>query len=369
MLTIGGRAVLELDLAMPRSRAWVATGEVEGTEPLSGRVEFVDDGATVFSGTVLDSQSYGARTGFRIVGGAGGLSTVVRAQSYRQAPASLPILDILQQAGDELSGDAPADSGLEWATGAWEASRALDDLAEHLGIAWWVEPLGGVRFGHRVGRAVASSEYEIESEDTRGRVVTLAPAAGYEWGFAPGDTIGSRTLSSVRYLLGASALRVECRYSATDLASLIEAIVLRHVRKLDYLALYPATVHSQDGDGNLQVFPDDQRIPGIVGVPIRRPFPGSEVSVSSGARVLLGFEGGDPSKPYALGWGGDGLVSVDVGGTRPFARVGDPVTVFMTPAVPVAVSGTISGAPFTGIATFASSLPAVIGAGSTRFRG
>ena len=82
------------------------------------------------------------------------------------------------------------------------------------------------------------------------------------------------------------------------MAAVLEAMV---GARLDYLARYPARVVSQDGN-RLELQPDDPRIPGIPGVPIRVGVPGLTLKVPSGARVLLAFEGGDPSRPVAEIW-------------------------------------------------------------------
>lgn len=83
--------------------------------------------------------------------------------------------------------------------------------------------------------------------------------------------------------------------------------------RLDYLARYPATVVEQDADGTLHVRPDDARIPGITGVPIHLGVPGARVEVTPGARVLLAFACGDPSKPVAEVWEpGSAIFSVTV---------------------------------------------------------
>lgn len=82
----------------------------------------------------------------------------------------------------------------------------------------------------------------------------------------------------------------------------IEAIVDQIVgARLDYLARYPSRVVSQSGT-KLELKPDDSRIPGLKGVPIRLGIPGLAVTVPAGARVLLAFEAGDPSKPIAEIW-------------------------------------------------------------------
>ena len=91
--------------------------------------------------------------------------------------------------------------------------------------------------------------------------------------------------------------------------------------RIDYLALYPSKVYSQDPDGSLQVFPDYPRIPKMAGVPLRTPFPQCQVTVAAGTRVLLGFEGGDPSKPYCSLWeGSTGEVTLVVVGSSDDAQ-------------------------------------------------
>jgi hypothetical protein len=82
----------------------------------------------------------------------------------------------------------------------------------------------------------------------------------------------------------------------------IVAIVRSVFPSIDALALYPAKVLGQNGDGSLELQPDDARIAGLSNVPIRYGVPGVKATIASGARVLLGFEGGDRSKPVATLW-------------------------------------------------------------------
>jgi hypothetical protein len=65
------------------------------------------------------------------------------------------------------------------------------------------------------------------------------------------------------------------------------------------LGLYRATVQACAPDGStLDLSPEDARIPGIKQVPVRVGIPGAVATVQPGAVVLLGWEKGDPSKPY-----------------------------------------------------------------------
>lgn len=159
-----------------------------------------------------------------------------------------------------------------------------------------------------------------------------------------------------------------------DLLSAFSGLVSRLMQRIDYLALYPAEVIAQAGDGSLDLKPDDARMPGLTRVPLRYAVPGLRVKVKRGARVLLGFENGDASRPVATLWEEEGLVSlafdatadvfikaggtvsvtaagtvnidapdIRVGGGLPIARQGDAV-VSISPGPP----GLLSGMPITG---------------------
>lgn len=120
--------------------------------------------------------------------------------------------------------------------------------------------------------------------------------------------------------------------------------------RLDYLAFYEAKVVSQGGDGALDVRGDDPRLGDLTGVGIRLGIPGVTVRVRPGARVLVGFENGDPKKPMASFWDAGGIIELQLGGTAPVARVGDPVT-FVLPSAPVPITGVCPAGPFTGFLT------------------
>lgn len=88
------------------------------------------------------------------------------------------------------------------------------------------------------------------------------------------------------------------------LRAALDALIRWSTREQPYLRLYPATVRAQAADGTLDLEPDDAAIrgTGLSGVPIRHGIPGVTVEISSGQRVLLGFEAGDPRRPYAALW-------------------------------------------------------------------
>ena len=146
----------------------------------------------------------------------------------------------------------------------------------------------------------------------------------------------------------------------------LKAAVLGMVKtalaRVDYYALYPSRVVGQDGaDFSLELIPDDTKVPGLSGVPIRLGLPNATVKVANGSRVLLGFEGGDPSRPVATLWDTssctelrlNGTTIVLNGGTAKVARVGDSISATIpagtvkdhtgvTNATDIPLSGTIT---------------------------
>lgn len=96
-------------------------------------------------------------------------------------------------------------------------------------------------------------------------------------------------------------------------------------RPLDYYGFYQCTLvkwdkASQTGD----LKPDDPRLPknGMSGIPFRSGIPGVTVDFgrSPSAKCMIGFEGGDPSKPYIHGWLNCTPSEVIVSGTKVVAK-------------------------------------------------
>lgn len=141
------------------------------------------------------------------------------------------------------------------------------------------------------------------------------------------------------------------------------------MRDTKFHALYPCTVEAQAADGALDLTPDDDAIrgTGLQAVPIRHGLPGVTVKVKQGARLLVGFETGDPTRPFAALWepGAIEEISID-GGTKPVCREGDSGTCFWPPSVPVV--GTTPVGFFTGTMTITSPAPAIFTAGAKRLK-
>lgn len=149
----------------------------------------------------------------------------------------------------------------------------------------------------------------------------------------------------------------------------LRLIIRAVLSELLYHVQWMSTVVVQDDDGTLQVQPDSKLIPGMKGVKIRLGLPGVEVKVKPQARVMVGFENGDPQKPYAHVWDMATLDSIKFTGATSLninaptvelvpdglatARSGDmvavggpamtPVPCTIVPTAPITVAGSPTG--------------------------
>lgn len=155
-----------------------------------------------------------------------------------------------------------------------------------------------------------------------------------------------------------------------DPSAALKSFVEWVTRDRVYLANYPSTVERDHGDNHLDLRPDDERVAGtgLSRVPIRHGLPGVTCRVRVGSRVLLGFEAGDPRKPYAHCWDPGSIESVSFdGGEAAVARIGDAVAVYWPASVTIA--GTITGVgAMTGTMTIGTQSAGVIQSGAARVR-
>lgn len=134
-----------------------------------------------------------------------------------------------------------------------------------------------------------------------------------------------------------------------------------------YHATFDCSVERQHDDDTLDLLPDDKRVRdrGLTGVPIRHGLPGVRVRVAVGSRVLLGFENGDPRRPYAALWQRGSIEEIAFdGGSSPIARAGDGVRVIWPS---ISVTGTVPGGTITGTLSIGTVTAGVIEQGNPNF--
>jgi len=105
----------------------------------------------------------------------------------------------------------------------------------------------------------------------------------------------------------------------------LNKIIAKALKPVDYYALYPARIAAQSLDSlSVDLVPDDTRIPHVRNVPLRLGIPGTTCKVAIGSRVHLGFDAGNPLRPFAAIFESATVISITLpDGLQPIARVGD----------------------------------------------
>jgi hypothetical protein len=340
---------------MPIIGAWRAKLELSSSMVLDGAVVLTVDGIS-FTGTAMPNRSglSGSRSRAMVVGGAGGLSTVLPAKNYANGVSVRTVVgDILRECGESLS--SASDEGIlgsvlpKWERVRGAASRALVGILDEVGGIWRIERSGAVLVTVEA-YPETDVEHELLDEDWAAGRILIRPKAP---DLLPGVTFSGQEIRFVRHMIDGGGMRTEAYLQSPS--GLAERFLTGIRRKIDYATLWPARVVRQNSDETLEVVPDDERLRqgrgGINKVPIRHGIPGVQsILVSSGTRVRIGFDGGDPDKPFAALWdsGSADLVQLGPLGAG-VAYEGSAVEVYLPPAVPV--SGTVGVLPFVGVMT------------------
>jgi hypothetical protein len=149
-----------------------------------------------------------------------------------------------------------------------------------------------------------------------------------------------------------------------DVPESLQKVIRWVMRDTLYLGRFASTVQQQNGDDTVDILPDDERVRGngTQNVKILHGLPGVTVRVRQGARVELGFENGDPARPFVALWEPGSLESISFdGGTRPVARKGDPVVIYWPPGF--MIQGVLGALPFSGAVTISTPSAGIIDGG------
>lgn len=344
-ITIDGRGVVRASVFLPRIGAWTADVEAEGPEGPSARPELVLGGALRLRGTVVRGGAEQDRWRGRLVGGAGGLGRDAPPVALRDTTLAAALGDTLRVAGEALAPGVRVEGvATRWHRRLAPAAHAVADIAQAAGLAWRVLADGTVWLGAETWPEHRPLDVQVlDWRPELGR----AELAGDTLGIVPGQTLRARELvlrvGSVEHLATREGLRtvVLAEPDARPAGRMLDALsrlVASLTRRVDYLGMYPARVVQQRADGALDLVPDDARLPSCQAVPIRYGLPGVRATVPAGARVLLGYEAGDPARPVAALWELGSITALAIsGGTSPAARQGHAVSVTI-PAGAVMVS-------------------------------
>jgi hypothetical protein len=112
----------------------------------------------------------------------------------------------------------------------------------------------------------------------------------------------------------------------------LRKIVDKFTSRIDWFGSYPCTVISQSSDlETVEVKPDSNKLADLPpGVPIRWGIAGVKCRLSSGSRVLVSFEEGDPSKPYVSMWQNSTSEEIQLGDASDFVALSTSLNSWIT---------------------------------------
>ena len=300
--SLEGLTVTRARVQIPAWGLWWADVDLASEADLSGSVSLVLADATL-SGTVVSGGSHNGRSGWRIVGGAGGWHQAIPAKAYRNDagvnPASV-LGDAAAEVGETVSGSPSATLARHFVRPAGKASWVLNHLAPK---AWYVS-----LDGTTIIRARAAYAYE-----GTGDLLRLDPKMGHAElavtsvsDLLPGVTLaGSSPATDVQFDLDGQRLTAHVYFSGSGLTRRLRAFAaildaLDPMRR--YRGVFEYRVATQTGNlFALQPVRVGTGLPMLDGVAARPGIPGARFDVTLGELVLAAFVDGDPSRPCIIG--------------------------------------------------------------------
>ncbi len=301
---LAGIPVISGQIAMPLRGRLVANVLLDTQKSLKrgDPVEVQFENGPTYRCTVERSGPQGGYQAVRVVGGSGGLSTVIEAKAYREFSPAQIARDILEECGEaageiELPGTLP-----HWIRPEGAAFEALGSLmARYPERTWRVMPDGAVRIDVEQWEEHATP-LPIESEDsTQGTFVvaadpTLTP--GVRLTMTRGAEQVPKRVTRVVHQIGARLRAEVSTGDGTDQAPAGLANVVRGVMgHADWLGHFPCRILRDHGDHHLDLQPDHPQLPKLTRVRFMPPIPGSRIKVKAGGTAILVFQHADPSRP------------------------------------------------------------------------
>ncbi len=219
LVTLAGDAVLSGTVTRPLAGAWLARLEVDTVaEPLGPMT--LSLGGTLLVGTISQASVYAKRVQCVLVGGAGGLATVLPATFYRGVTLRTALSATLTAAGETLS--TTSDAAVTghalnaWARPQGTTAQCLDSLVAKVpGSTWRVLADGTVWVG-RIAWPTKTLTFEALSETLAENGLDLRAELGTaDFSLDAGSSLLGRKVKRVLHTITPETIRTEVTYVPT----------------------------------------------------------------------------------------------------------------------------------------------------------
>lgn len=360
-LKANGATVIESSFQFPVVGVWHAelTIDADDASPFADAIVIEGDDGLRFECTPVPNgvDAFVGRVRAKVVGGSSGFAKPCEPKFYRAIPASTVLKEALDVGGEKLSASSTGiDTHLPyWARPAVSVGEAFEECVSWLGATWRVLDDGSVWVGTESWPAFEMpKDGVLLSEDPADKTAVFADAPMVR----PGMSYEGRNIGRVELSVTSEGTRSTVWFQDVDpVRSALTKIVRQMTRTIDFLAMYPAQVVSQNGDGSLELKVASDRMPNMSRIMIRYGIPGVSAKVKAGSVVAVEFERGDPSAPVATVWDRSSVTELTIKADRvvvdamdieaqkgrPLARVGDMVQVISTAPGTPAIGQILTG--------------------------
>lgn len=378
MITVNGLIVHTMRWLAGWSGPWVAEIDYAGDVAPSGKVAIVSTEGLALVGTVDGDRSgvFGEKRQLRVVGGGDGWRKKVRAQHYHSdIGVNLAVLvsTTAAEAGEVAVVAIPKVLGVDFAR---SEKLTASQIFEDAGVDWWVGLDGVTRVGIRVP-SVQPLSLQILDWHPSESTVSFTCETLVEPGTIVLDTrFGSKIVREVDARIdggsvsGTLWLAEAPPKPGETVNELVDAMgaLARASTRAEYSRFYEYIVIAMSGDRvELKCVNPSEGMPDILPGSVWAGASGYKATLTPSSRVLVGFRGGDPSRPFVafyeppegLGWRPvvlelDAVASLAIGaqaasvvigsvaGAYPVARV-TPAFAQWIAAVTVAINGLAPG--------------------------
>lgn len=301
VLNISGAAVIGGCIVIPQRGAWTADLTVATGDDLPDDVTIsTASGSLEMRGYRYRSTVFAQTVTVRVVGGSGGLRNVIPAKGYQVVPAVQVAQDIVADCGETLSAASASVLGdvlTHWARPKGPAEGALSQLADHLGLVWRVSAGGEVLFVDDSFADMSTDGVALNYDASEGEI--SLGVADFDGAVQPGTSYDGRRVYCVVHHVG-DVLRTTLHFDGDGdrIRGTLRRIVESSLPSYSLRSFYSGRMVAQAG-ASVDFVPDDDTVPGMQRVPLLLGVPGLSIQAAPGARIGMGFYGGDGSKPYA----------------------------------------------------------------------